>query len=188
MSYIKTWLLSLTLITPAVIAAPNTEQPADLKIKPESESNSITTPDNNSAFLQAETKKALNLGQLESIQAETIIYEAQLERAKTLNELQKNGYDRSLDLSFDQPPPIQSRPNEVYSQGVNQNSTLPKVIEISKIGKIFTAQIAFSNGNKINVKTGNRIPGTDYIVRRININEVVITSPNNQLISLSFSG
>ncbi|ELN3120752.1 type IV pilus biogenesis protein PilP, partial [Escherichia coli] len=60
--------------------------------------------------------------------------------------------------------------------------------EITGTGKGFTAVLALINGNQVTVQSGNRIPGTEYVVKRINLNEVVVAGKNQTLVSLSFAG
>ncbi|MCW7763429.1 type IV pilus biogenesis protein PilP [Photorhabdus luminescens] len=188
MQNLKTWLLSIVLITPTVTAAPVTELPSSSTIIDEPTESPVTTSTQTlTTFNRAETGRALNLGQLESIQAETVLYEAQLARAKALNELQKNGYDRSFDLPFNPVPPVQDS-NQADIKGAAQDTALPQVIEITGRGKDFTALLTLSSGNQVTIRTGSRIPGTDYVVQRISINEVIITAPNRSLTSLSFAG
>ncbi|WP_139102345.1 type IV pilus biogenesis protein PilP, partial [Serratia sp. 14-2641] len=55
-------------------------------------------------------------------------------------------------------------------------------------GKGFTAVLALSNGNQVTVQSGDRIPGTEYVVKRINLNEVVVSGKSPTLVSLSFAG
>ncbi|MBC8950064.1 type IV pilus biogenesis protein PilP [Xenorhabdus sp. TS4] len=187
MQNIKVWLLSMVLITPAVNANPDTDLPSSSTVISEPKEPSITTPTQTvTTFKRTEAGRALNLGQLESIQAETVLYEAQLARAKALSELQKNGYDSSFELPFNPASPIQDS-NQIDIKGATQDTTLPQVIEISGRGKNFTALLTLNNGNQVTIQTGGQIPGTDYVVRRISINEVIITAPNRPLISLSFA-
>lgn len=188
MQNLKTWLLSMVLITPTVTATPVIDLPSSSTIIDESTESSVTTSTQTlTTFSRTEAGRALNLGQLESIQAETVLYEAQLAWAKALNELQKNGYDRSFDLPFNPVPPIQDS-NQTDIKGAAQDTALPQVIEITGRGKDFTALLTLSNGNQVTIRAGSRIPGTDYVVQRISINEVIITAPNRSLTSLSFAG
>nr|ULG14654.1 hypothetical protein 143p2_00047 [Serratia proteamaculans] len=98
-SWVAPWALSLVLTAPGVFAAPVADIPAaplatplaEKSVKPPTSAD-IPLP---TTFTRTEAGRALNLGQLEAIQAETVLYEAQLARAKALNELQKNGYDRA---------------------------------------------------------------------------------------------
>jgi len=189
-SWVTPWALCLVLTAPGAFAAPVADIPAaplatpsaKQSVKPPTSAD-ISLP---TTFTRTEAGRALNLGQLEAIQAETVLYEAQLARAKALNELKKNGYDRGLDQPFNPAPPSQDNKNEV--KGATQDATPPQIVEITGTGKGFTAVLALSNGNQVTVQTGNRIPGTEYVVKRINLNEVVVTGKNQTMVSLSFAG
>ncbi|CAI1141826.1 type IV pilus biogenesis protein PilP [Serratia quinivorans] len=189
-SWLTPWALCLALAAPGVFAAPVADIPAAPPAIPSAEpsvkpitSEDIPLP---TTFTRTEAGRALNLGQLEAIQAETVLYEAQLARAKAFNELQKNGYDRGLSQPFNPAPPSQDNKTEI--KGAAQDTVPPQIVEITGTGKGFTAVLALSNGNQVTVQSGNRIPGTEYVVKRINLNEVVITGKNQSLVSLSFAG
>ncbi|MDH2272354.1 type IV pilus biogenesis protein PilP [Serratia marcescens] len=189
-SWVTPWALCLVLTAPGAFAAPVADIPASPLATPSAE-QSVKPPTSAdiplpTTFTRNEAGRALNLGQLEAIQAETVLYEAQLARAKALNELQKNGYDRGLDQPFNPAPPAQDNKNEV--KGATQDAPPPQIVEITGNGKGFTAVLALSNGNQVTVQAGNRIPGTEYVVKRINLNEVVVTGKNQTMVSLSFAG
>lgn len=180
-----TWALCLLWLSPGAFATPTTTLPP--APSPESapehaEPVDIPQP---TTFTRAEAGRALNLGQLESIQAETVLYEAQLARAKALNELQKNGYDRALDQPFNPAPPSLDGKTDV--KGTTQDAVPPQIVEITGTGNGYLAVLSLSNGNQVTVQTGNRIPGTDYVVKRITLNEVVVSGNNQSLMSLSFA-
>ncbi|MGP0867495.1 type IV pilus biogenesis protein PilP [Serratia sp. CY76356] len=185
-SRVTPWALCLVLIAPGVFAAPVADIPAAPPASPPVKSPTPADLPLPTTFARAEAGRALNLGQLEAIQAETVLYEAQLARAKALNELQKNGYDRALDQPFNPAPPSQDNKSEV--KGAVQDAAPPQIVEITGAGKGFTAVLALSNGNQVTVQVGNRIPGTEFVVKRININEVVVSGKNQTLVSLSFAG
>lgn len=185
------WALCLALTAPGVFAAPVADVRAAPSALPDTEtgvpapaSSDIPPP---TVFTRTEAGRALNLGQLESIQAETVLYEAQLARAKALNELQKNGYDRSLDQPFNPAPPSQDNSKKEV-KGATKDAVLPHVIEITGNGKVFTALLALGNGNQVTVLVGQRIPGTDFVVKHVSINDVVVTGADQSLVSLSFAG
>ncbi|MGK0667885.1 type IV pilus biogenesis protein PilP [Serratia marcescens] len=185
-SRVTPWALCLVLIAPGVFAAPVADIPAAPPASPPVKPPTAADLPLPTTFARAEAERALNLGQLEAIQAETVLYEAQLARAKALNELQKNGYDRALDQPFNPAPPSQDNKSEV--KGAVQDAAPPQIVEITGAGKGFTAVLALSNGNQVTVQVGNRIPGTEFVVKRININEVVVSGKNQTLVSLSFAG
>lgn len=185
----KCWVMILVLSVHDVSAAAEIDLPlspisTDQTLFAKSATTGISLP---TAFIHSKASHGLNLGQLESIQAETVLYEAQLARAKALNELQKNGYDHSLDHSFNPIQPAQkNRKSEV--KATTSDFAPPLVIEIVGNGKGYTALLSLSNGNQHSVQAGTRIPGTDYTVKNINLNEVVVTGPEESSISLSFAG
>ncbi len=172
-SRVTPWALCLVLIAPSVFAAPVADIPAAPPASPTVKPPTTADLPLPTTFARAEAGLALNLGQLEVIQAETVLYELQLARAKALNELQKNGYDRALDQPFNPAPPSQDNKSEV--KGAVQDAAPPQIVEITGAGKGFTAVLALSNGNQVTVQVGNRIPGTEFVVKRININEVVVS-------------
>lgn len=185
------WMLCIGLITQSVLAAPSTDLPpaptplVKENISPVPAIKTVDIPP--TTFTQSEQASALNLGVLESIQSETVLYEAQLARVKALSELQKNGYDRSLAQPFNPAPPAQDN-SKTEVKGSNQTSTPPQVVEIAGSGKGYSALLSLSNGNQVTVQTGNRIPGTDFVVKKISLDEVVVSSPDQPLVSLSFAG
>ncbi|HDO7154526.1 type IV pilus biogenesis protein PilP [Yokenella regensburgei] len=183
-SLISRLALCLLLLSPGVFAEPTTALPPAPSLDTEVKTTVEVPPP--TTFTRAEAGRALNLGQLEAIQAETVLYEAQLARAKALNELQKNGYDRSLEQPFNPAPPAQDNKTEV--KGAAQDVIPPQIVEITGNGTGYLAVLSLSNGNQVTVQTGNRIPGTDYVIKRITLNEVVVSGKNQSLVSLSFAG
>ncbi|EEP98769.1 hypothetical protein yruck0001_7740 [Yersinia ruckeri ATCC 29473] len=181
----------MALTAPSVFAAPVTDVRTTPTAIPDTETV-VPAPASSdipptTVFTRTEAGRALNLGQLESIQAETVLYEAQLARAKALNELQKNGYDRSLDQPFNPAPPSQDNSKKEV-KGATKDAVLPHVIEITGNGKVFTALLALGNGNQVTVQVGQRIPGTDFVVKHVSINDVVVSGADQSLVSLSFAG
>lgn len=184
------WALCLALMAPAVFAAPVSDVPAAPSALPSTAPSPppemSAPPVSQTTFTRAEAGRALDLGQLEAIQAETVLYEAQLARAKALSELQKNGVDRSLAQPFNPAPPSQDGHSEVT--GATQEAGPPQILEITGNSKGFMAVLLMSNGNQVTVQTGNQVPGTDFVVKRITLNEVVVTGKNTALLSLAFAG
>lgn len=180
--------LCLMLMSSGAIAAPTADPlPVSLpdthekKPSPEDVPTPVVGP-------RIQNSYALHLEHLETIQAETVLYEAQLARAKALNELQKNGYDHTLEPPFNPAPSSQDDKTEIKGTGMIQNTALPQILEITGAGSGYLAVLSLFNGNQITVQAGQRIPGTDYVVKRITLNEVVISGKNQSLISLSFAG
>ena len=61
------------------------------------------------------------------------------------------------------------------------------MVEITGSGNGFSAVLVLSNGNRVPVQNGSRVPGTEYTVKRVGFNEVVVSGKNNTLLSLSFA-
>ncbi|WP_261804205.1 type IV pilus biogenesis protein PilP [Serratia marcescens] len=128
----------------------------------------------------------LNLGSLETIQAETVLFEAKVARAKALGELQKSGVDADPPPLFNPAPPAGADTQDV--KGAATDTTPPQVVEIAGSGNALSALLVLSNGNQVHVQPGSRVPGTNYAVIRISFNEVVVSSPGHAAISLTFAG
>lgn len=180
------WALCLMLLPTVAFAEPVTDLPPPPSVDSAEKKQVPADTPLPTTFTRAEAGRMLNLGQLEAIQAETVLYEAQLARAKALNELQKNGYDRSMDQPFNPAPPSLDNTPEI--KGATQNDPPPQIVEITGSGSGYMAVLSLSNGNQVTVQTGNRIPGTEYVVKRVNLNEVVVSGKNQSLVSLSFAG
>ena len=156
--------LCLLLLSPAAMADPvstlppaqNASSPAPLPVP-----RPVTV-------MHDSAGQPLNLGSLETIQAETVLFEAKVARAKALGELQKSGVD--------------SDPAPLF------NPAPPQVVEIAGSGNALSALLVLSNGNQVRVQPGSRVPGTNYTVSRISFNEVVVSSPGHAAISLTFAG
>ncbi|HID3656875.1 TPA: type IV pilus biogenesis protein PilP [Serratia marcescens] len=173
-------LFALLCVNAATLAEPVTQLPAAPLV---TSSGTLPTAAT-TAFAQREAGRALNLGELEAIQAETVLFEAQLARAKAFSELQKNGYDRSLDRPFNPAPPAQDTHE---TKGAVDDMPPPKIVQITGMGKRFTALLMLSNGNQVTVQPGNHIPGSDYVVKSVTLNDVIVMKGQRTL-SLAFSG
>lgn len=188
MQTVNRWALCLALLTPAVMAAPVTTLPgvpASLAPPPTASDLPLPVPQP-LTVMHDNAGQPLNLGSLEVIQAETVLFEAQLARARALGELQKSGYDTVVDRPFNPAPPTGNDAPAI--KGAAADTTPPQVIEIAGEGGALTALLVLGNGNQVRVQTGSRVPGTDYRVKRISISEVVVTSPAHALLSLTFAG
>lgn len=180
------WALCLLWLSPGVFAAPTTTLPPAPSPESAPEQTESADVPQATAFTRVEANRALKLEHLEDIQAETVLYEFQLSRTKALNELQKNGFDSGQSQPFNPAPP--SLDGKADVKGTAQDAVPPQIVEITGTGNGYLAVLSLSNGNQVTVQTGNRIPGTDYIVKRITLNEVVVSGNNQSLMSLSFAG
>lgn len=178
--------LSLLFLSPlAVCATP--PAPVPVQTKAGMEGSLPATPDASRPvkILRSTTGQPLNMGSLEVIQSETVLFEAQVSRARALDELQKSGSEATASLPFNPAPPADGNPQAI--KGTTDN-TPPEVIEISGQGTSLSALLSLSNGNQVYVRTGGRVPGTDYTVSKITLDEVVLSARDKSLLSLSFSG
>lgn len=113
---------------------------------------------------------------MEDIQAQTLLYKAQLMRDKALAELQKiggnsdgpavSGAPLSYDTSAIQSAPVASA----------RDDTSPQVIQITGDGKTFSALIRTNRGSQLMVHAGNTIPGTNLKVDKITFDAVTVST------------
>lgn len=173
--------LCLLLLSPAAMADPvstlppaqNASSPAPLPVP-----RPVTV-------MHDSAGQPLNLGSLETIQAETVLFEAKVARAKALGELQKSGVETDTATLFNPAPPAA---DAQAVKGASTDTTPPQVVEIAGSGNALSALLVLSNGNQVRVQPGSRVPGTNYTVSRITFNEVVASSPGHAAISLTFAG
>ena len=105
--------------------------------------------------------------QIERIQDETALYEAMLAREKIRHEL------RMLEQGIPAEP---GRPQESTSAipTAPSTATSPRLTEIFGVQPQLRARIELSGGHITDVKTGQNIPGTPYLVEKITPDSVVL--------------
>lgn len=129
--------------------------------------------------LPTQGNNELTIAHLEAIQAQTVLYEAQVLRARALQELQKNGGEVDSAKPFNPAPPADIP--------VISSQSLPQIIQISGTGKSISALLILGNGNQVTVSQGSDIPGTAWQVSKITLNQVIVTS-GDKARTLNFSG
>ncbi|HAF1392044.1 TPA: type IV pilus biogenesis protein PilP [Salmonella enterica] len=123
---------------------------------------------------------------MEDIQAQTMLYKAQLMRDKALAELQKissnsdslpvSGGPLSYDTSAIQSAPAAS----------DRDDASPRVVQITGRGKTFTALIRTNRGSQLLVHAGNTIPGTNLKVDNITFDAVTVSTTGKRPRILAF--
>ncbi|HAX2347861.1 TPA: type IV pilus biogenesis protein PilP, partial [Escherichia coli] len=105
--------------------------------------------------------------QIERIQDETALYEAMLTREKIRHEL------RMLEQGIPAEP---GRPQESTSAIPTAPSTAasPRLTEIFGVQPQLSARIELPGGHITDVKAGQNIPGTPYLVEKITPESVVL--------------
>lgn len=146
----------------------------------------------NAELLQASVQGAVQtderdftLRRLEKIQAETVIVEAQVARAKALRSLEESGSSARLpDIS-----------DGMAAVAINLSQTprpargLPQISEIYGTGSRLTARLLLTDGSHAEFTTGQHIPGTQLKVTRISAREVqVATVDGSSVQTLNFTG
>lgn len=121
------------------------------------------------------------LGRLEQIQAETVLYEAQVARSKALKSLQESDGYVSVPVTI--PGEIG---NSTTVKKANSN-VLPSIAEIFGKNKDLLARISLQDGSVAEVRKNQRVPGTPFTVKRITVNEVIVTDSSGTTYSLSFN-
>ncbi|EPL2578440.1 type IV pilus biogenesis protein PilP [Escherichia coli] len=105
--------------------------------------------------------------QIEQIQDETALYEAMLAREKIRHEL------RTLELGV----PAEARGQPESTSAVTTNTQAlpsPRLTEIFGVQPHLSAQIELPGGNITDVKAGQNLPGTPYLVEKITPDSVVL--------------
>ncbi|HIB5193644.1 TPA: type IV pilus biogenesis protein PilP [Escherichia coli] len=104
---------------------------------------------------------------IEQIQEETALYEAMLAREKIRHEL------RTLEQGV---PAEAGRQQESTSAipTAPSTATSPRLTEIFGVQPQLSARIELSGGHITDVKTGQNIPGTPYLVEKITPDSVVL--------------
>lgn len=133
----------------------------------------------------ARAERALDLAHLERIQAETLLFEAQAARAKALQSVQQNkGIEVPVSATLVQTlaGSMGQAPNPVAA-----SPPLPRILQIAGAGNQLRTRLLLPDSTTVDVSTGQRIPGTQDIVKRISAQEVQILSKNNQIHTLPFT-
>lgn len=100
------------------------------------------------------------LGQLEQIQAETVILEAKAARARVQKELEDNGIVATI--------PTASR--------------LPSVQEIYGTGNRLVARLRWSDGSQAELAAGQRVSGTAFSITHLTAREVRVSDGTHERI------
>lgn len=179
-------VLCLLLLSPSVMAAPVATLPSAPSPAQNTSPPSPPPVPRPVTVMHDSAGQPLNLGSLETIQAETVLFEARVARAKALGELQKSGVDSDPVPLFNPAPPAATDAQAV--KGASTDTTPPQVVEIAGSGNALSALLVLSNGNQVRVQPGSRVPGTNYTVSRISFNEVVVSAPGRTAMSLTFAG
>lgn len=105
--------------------------------------------------------------QIERIQDETALYEAMLAREKIRHEL------RMLEQGIPAEP-RSSAGKHVRHPDCPVDGDIPRLTEIFGVQPQLSARIELSGGHITDVKTGQNIPGTPYLVEKITPDSVVL--------------
>lgn len=172
-------LFAVLMLLPVLVrAAGATPAPVTTLPPPPSASASVPVP----AQAPPDVKTVVppstggTVAHMEDIQAQTLLYKAQLMRDKALAELQKisgnsdgpavSGAPLSYDTSAIQSAPVASA----------RDDASPQVIQITGDGKTFAALIRTNRGSQLMVHAGNTIPGTNLKVDKITFDTVTVTT------------
>jgi type IV pilus biogenesis protein PilP len=121
------------------------------------------------------------LGRLEQIQAETVLYEAQVARSKALKSLQESDGYVSVPVTI---PGEIGNSNTVKKANSN---VLPLITEIFGTSKDLRVRVLLQDGSVAEVRNNQRIPGTELTVKKTTVNEVIVSDNSGTAYSLSFN-
>lgn len=160
------------VLCPVLVRAAGPETPATST--PASTSTSATSPSPD-VVTTANAGAGGTVAHLEDIQAQTMLYKAQLLRDRALTELQKLSTSDSLPVSGASLP-YDTSATQSASAASARDDTPPLVVQITGEGKTFSALIRTNHGNQLMVHAGNTIPGTNLKVDNITFDAVTVSN------------
>ncbi|EJF4177081.1 type IV pilus biogenesis protein PilP [Salmonella enterica] len=128
-----------------------------------------------------------NVIHMEDIQAQTMLYKAQLLRDKALTELQKLSSGGDSPSMTSSPLPYDTSATQSAPTASARDEPPPQVIQITGEGKTLSALIRLSGGNQLMVQAGNTIPGVNLTVEKITFDAVTVSRPGKQPWLLAFA-
>lgn len=158
------------VLCPVLVRAAGPETPATST--PASTSATSPPPD---VVTTANAGAGGTVAHLEDIQAQTMLYKAQLLRDRALTELQKLSTSDSLPVSGASLP-YDTSATQSASAAFARDDTPPLVVQITGEGKTFSALIRTNHGNQLMVHAGNTIPGTNLKVDNITFDAVTVSN------------
>lgn len=166
------------VLCPVLVRAAGPETPATSTPAPASTSTSATSPPPDVVTTaNAGAGAGGTVAHLEDIQAQTMLYKAQLLRDRALTELQKLSTSDSLPVSGASLP-YDTSATQSASAASARDDTPPLVVQITGEGKTFSALIRTNHGNQLMVHAGNIIPGTNLKVDNITFDAVTVSNVN----------
>ncbi|KOY63020.1 hypothetical protein AM629_05555 [Photorhabdus heterorhabditis] len=114
------------------------------------------------------------LHQLEQIQAETVILEAQAARARAQKELAEN-VSENITTTMSS-----VTDSEMHSSVMPRMQQLPHIQEIYGTGNRLIARLGLPDGSWVEATTGQFIPGTAYKIKAITALEVRVSNGSNE--------
>lgn len=148
------------------------------------------------AKVAEEDASRITLGELETLQAETLLYEARLARDKARNELKKYGVTDTPQATAQMPTPTPQRDDTPSYSGAGEIANLsdsagqvvlPQIIQIFGQGHHLQAKLLLNSSLRITVSQGSKIPGTPFVVRQITPQRVEVQKPGEPTSTLVFA-
>lgn len=142
--------------------------------------NDLSSPPSTQALEKVEPSKTagdgnegknITLSRLERIQAETMIIEAQVARAKALKSLEDSGSSGNM-------PDVTTSTAAVpinVSQAQSKTTPLPQIKEIYGAGSRLIARLVLGDGSYTELNVGQQVPGTRLKITSISAREVRVS-------------
>lgn len=122
----------------------------------------------------------ITVSELEKIQAETVLYEAQAARNKAWSDSQATGRTAPV-LVTEQPA------EEKTGEAIAQQAPPPRVLEIAGSGKQLRSRLLMADGSTVEARVGQHLPGTGYTVTGITARGVQLKTEDGRQIVPSFA-
>ncbi|EAA8755130.1 type IV pilus biogenesis protein PilP [Salmonella enterica subsp. enterica serovar Lexington] len=175
---LRTRLIASLFLFPVLVHAepPSAGPDTTVRVPPPSDEVTVSAP-----------PTGKNVIHMEEIQAQTMLYKAQLLRDKALTELQKLSSGGDSPSMASAPLPYDTSATQSPPASSARDEPPPQVIQITGAGKTLSALIRLSGGNQLMVQAGNTIPGANLKVEKITFDAVTVSKPGKQAWMLAFA-
>ncbi|UWS33249.1 type IV pilus biogenesis protein PilP [Erwinia pyrifoliae] len=141
------------------------------------------------AFADLNSTPSVTLGQLEALQSETLLYEAQLSRNKALSALKGSQPSPSAGITAHplqrEESPDETLPNNAFSEN-SVTPSMPQIVQISGKGRKLVAELELPGNQRLNVVSGTLLPGISSQIVDVSADRVTVVDGRGRTTLLPF--